>query len=416
MTGELVSAVNSLETVRSTRVLLTVPEPSVFTERETPPKASVILTFRKGARQDEDEIAGITLLVANAVEGLVAENVVISDSTGRVISKTTDLITEVTTARTALRKLEEKAREQKIIEILMQTYGNKIGGLDPVAVGTDGNPLGDTITDVASVHVTADIDHNMIETETTDYDPETVVSKEMIQSEKSEGVPIPSAVGVPGVTSNVLGSGSVSGAGEYTREESTTEYDAGITRTISKETPKLVSLSTAVNVNSAVLASPPPGGSLADPTLESDEMKQIRALIAGAVGYVAGDPVIKEPVVQFMRFASAPGPVPVPVVVTTWWRNPWIIAGILAATTLGLIGFLLLKPRLAKTGVEAEEDAEALPGVDEDELQALLARQREALEDEEREQQRRRRQALVDLAGANPEEIERVIRHWGEAN
>ena len=361
-------------------------------------------------------IAGVTLLVANAVEGLLPENVIVSDSTGRVISESADPINEVTNARAALQKLEERAREQKIVEILMQTYGNKIGGLDPAAVDADGGPLGDTITDVASVHVTAEIDHNMIETESTEYDPETVVAKELIQSEKSEGVPIPSAIGVPGVTSNVLGSGSVSGAGEYTREESTTEYQAGLTRTLSKETPKLVSLSTAVNVNAAVLATPPVAGSAFDRTLESDEMRQIRALIAGAVGYVPGDPVIQEPTVEFMRFASAPGPVPVPVVLTTWWRNPWIIAGILAAISLGLLGFLLLKPRFAKTGAEVDADAEALPGVDEDELQALLARQRESLEDEEREQQRRRRQALVDLADANPEEIERVIRHWGEAN
>jgi len=299
---------------------------------------------------------------------------------------------------------------------LMQTYGNRIGELDPAAVDAAGDPLGDTITDVASVHVTADIDHNVMETESTSYDPETVVLKELIQSEKSEGVPIPSAVGVPGVTSNVLGSGSVSGGGEYTREESTTNIQAGVTRTLSRETPTLISLSTAVNVNSAVLATPPPPDSFADRSLETVEMQQIRALIAGAIGYIPGDPVIQEPVVQFMRFASVPGPVPIPVVVSTWWRNPWIIAGVLAAITLGLLGFLVLKPRLARTGVGEEADAEALPGVDEDELQALLARQRDALEDEEREQQRRRRQALVDLADANPEEIERVIRHWGEAN
>lgn len=410
LTEELVSAINSLDTIRTSRVLLTIPEPSVFTEKEQPPKASVILTFQQASRPEDEEVQGITLLVAGAVEGLTAENVVVSDSSGRVISKITDEATAQLSERRALRELEEESREQKIYEILMQAYGNKIGSHIPDPA--TGDPTGETITAIASVHVTADLDHDLLETETTDYDPETVVSKEQITSENSEGVPIPSAVGVPGVTSNILGAGSVSGAGTYTREESTTEYQAGITRTLAKDTPKLLSLSTSVVVNAAILPGVLPLD-LSDRSLETPEMRQIRTLIAGAVGYTAGNPTILEPTIEFMQFAPLPGPIPPAVVVMTWWRNPWIIAGVLAAATLGLLGFLLLKPRLARVTAGGDE-AEALPGVDEEELQALLARQREALEEEERDQHRRRRQALVDLAEANPEEIERVIRHWGD--
>jgi flagellar M-ring protein FliF len=414
LSEELQSAINSLDTIRTSRILLTIPEPSVFTEKQQLPKASVILTFQQASRPEDEEVQGIALLVAGAVDGLVAENVVVTDSRGAVISKISDEGAVVLTERRALRALEEEPREQKINEILMQTYGNLIGSnvLDDA-----GEPTPEVITAIASVHVTADLDHGFLETETTRYDPETIVSTEQITSESSEGVPIPSAVGVPGVTSNILGAGQVSGSGTYSREDSTTQYEAGITRTIAKKIPELVSLSTAVVVNAAILdPATILGLDLSDRTVETVQMRQIRMLIAGAIGYTAGHPVILEPIVQFMQFVPLPGPIVLlPTGTPAWWLNPWIIAGILGAVVLGLVGFLLVKPRLARVTASGDE-AEALPGVDEEELQALLARQREALEEEERDQHRRRRQALVDLAEANPEEIARVVRHWGDAN
>ncbi|MAF11942.1 flagellar M-ring protein FliF [Candidatus Poribacteria bacterium] len=403
----LTRTINSLETVRTSQVHLTIPEPAIFTERETPPKATVVLTFRQGAMPEESEVRGIANLVSGAVDGLIPENVTINDSRGKVISKTSDAISMVEGERRALRKLEEEPRVQKINAFLNEMFGNRIGEVDP--------QTGETITGIASVSVTADVNHDLLETESTQYDPETVVSKEQITSENSEGVPIPSAVGVPGVTSNIAGAGSVQGAGTYTNEESITEYQSGVTRTVAKETPKLISLSTTVSINAAVLPGVLPLD-LSDRALETPEMRQVRSLVASAVGYDGIDATIKEPTVEFMRYAPMPGAIPPPVVVTTWWRNPWIIAAILGATSLALLAFLLLKPRLAKVGAKDEEEAEALPGVDEEELQALLARQRDALDEEEKEQHRRRRQALADLADANPEEIGRVMQHWGEAN
>ncbi|MBT3270507.1 flagellar M-ring protein FliF [Candidatus Poribacteria bacterium] len=401
----LTRTINSLETVRASQVHLTIPEPAIFTERETPPKATVVLTFRQGAMPEESEVRGIANLVSGAVDGLIPENVTINDSRGKVISKTSDAISMVEGERRALRRVEEEPRVQKINAFLNEMFGNRIGEVD-----ADGG----MITSIASVSVTADVNHDLLETESTTYDPETVVSKEQITSENSEGVPIPSAVGVPGVTSNIVGAGAVSGAGTYTNEESITEYQSGVTRTVAQEKPKLISLSTTVSVNAAVLPGVTPIQDLSDRTLDTPEMRQVRSLVASAVGYDGIDPAIKEPTVEFMRYAPMPGaPLPA-VVITTWWRNPWIIAAILGATSLALMAFLLLKPRLARKPVE--EEAEALPGVDEEELQALLARQRDALDEEEKEQHRRRRQALADLADANPEEIGRVMQHWGEAN
>ncbi|GIX07169.1 MAG: hypothetical protein KatS3mg115_1572 [Candidatus Poribacteria bacterium] len=332
------------------------------------------------------------LIVANAVEGLTPENVVVSDNNGVVLSRRRDAAALAEEERRRLRELAERTREEKIMEILNRAYGNKVDGT--------------TVTSVGSARVTAEFDHDQIQVERVTYDPETVVAREYIVSESTEGVPVP-AVGVPGVTSNILGVGAVAGSGTQTREESITEYQAGTTHEVRQQAPKLVSLSTAVVVNSQVLNSPP-----GTPEYIA-EQNQIKNLIYAAVGYDPANPdgVIKEPRVEFIRFAplpeipTAPTRAPVP-----WYRNPLaILAAILGLLALVLLA-LLLKPRLAR---EAAEEAAALSEEERRALEAALEQQR-ALEESAEARARRRRQALIDLADASPEDIERVLRYWEE--
>ncbi len=386
---ELQGVVQQLESVRQARVLLTIPQPTVFTEREKAPTAAVLLTLKPQGIAEE-EVRGIVHLVSNSVEGLTPDNVVVSDSSGRVISKSYDGASAMGEEQAKMREQEERPLEAKILGILISAYGNRVDGT--------------AITSVAVPVCTARFDHDTLETETTTFDPESVVAKERIVSESSEGMPV-SPVGVPGVTSNILGVGGMPGTGTYSREESTTEYSSGATTQVRRQAPKLVALATAVTVNSQVLPT--------EATARGDEMASIRRLINSTVGYdaTATDGVIQEPTVEFISFAPLP-PMPIADVTVIWWRNPLVIViAILGLLSLALIA-LLLKPRLAGD----VEGAEALSAADQSELRELLERQRGALEAEEMERRRRRREALIELADAQPEEIERVMRHWGEAN
>ncbi|MBM3215096.1 flagellar M-ring protein FliF [Candidatus Poribacteria bacterium] len=398
---ELENAIRTVEGVREARVHLVLPKPTVFTEREKPPKAAVLLTLKDKPIVPE-EVQGIVHLVANAVEGLDQENVVVSDSTGKTISKRYDAMSILNEEQKEKIDLEERTREEKILDALWTAYGNKVDGR--------------AITAVATAHVTADISHDAVETETTQYQPETVVSKEHIVSESATGVAAPAA-GIAGVTSNILGAGALSPEGDYSREESTTEYQAGMTKEVRRMTPQLKNLSTAVLVNLQVLENPTPNTPAFD-----EETRKIRNIINGAVGYDATvtDGVIREPQVEFLSFAPL-GPPLTPPVPRPWWQNPLWLLVIAAALLALLLLALLVKPRLfpqREEGLLTEPPIEesALPTGD-DEIASALEDQRHQLEQDvlERERRRRRRQELIDLAAADPESIEKVLRQWADS-
>jgi flagellar M-ring protein FliF len=400
---ELQSTIEATDGVIRARVLLVTPRPTVFTEREKPPKASVLLTLRDSTLGD-DAIKGIVHLVANAVEGLQPENVVVSDSSGRTISKRYDALSLMTEEQREFRELEERTREEKILNALSSAYGNRVGQ----------EVNGETVTAVASVNCTAVLEHDTVQTETTQYQPDTVVQKEHIVSENAEGVGAP-AVGVPGVTSNILGIGSSASTGTYSREESTTEYQAGVTKEIRRQAPRLNSLSTAVLVNSQVLNTPP-----GPPGQFTVEQQQIESIIAGAVGYDAAIPtgVIRRPEIAFISFAPLVRPTAPPILPAP---PLWLIllAGVLGLVTLVLVA-LLLKPRFfPRREEELVPEPEVLPTGPTPEDLALEAERRRAealaaVEAEELERRRRRRQELIDLADAEPDEIAKVLRTWLE--
>lgn len=396
---ELANAIRTLEGVREARVHLVLPKPTVFTEREKPPKASVLLTLKEGALQPE-EVSGIVNLVANAVEGLEQENIVVSDSTGKCISKRYDSLSLLNEEQKEKLELEERTREEKILNALWTAYGNKVDGR--------------AITAIATAHCTADVSHDSVETETMEYQPETVVQKEHIASESATGI-LNSASGIAGVTSNILGAGANNPEGEYSREESTTEYQAGFTKETRRQVPQLKSLSTAVLVNLQVLENPSPGTTAYD-----DETQKITNIINGAIGYDPADTtgIIRPPQVEFLSFAPL-GPPLTPPAARVWWQNPlWIVAVLLGIVALTMIA-LLLKPRRVeheeRVPLEPPIDESALPTGDDERASAIEERRRQTeLEALQRERRRRRRQELIDLADADPEAIEKVLRMWSD--
>jgi len=168
--GELERTIETLEAVKSARVHLVLPQPSLFAAEEKPAKASVVLKLKR-AMLDPEQGDAIRSLVAGSVENLSASQVTLVDADGRVNFKQR--------SSSALEADAEQAMEDKLVAML-----------EPLA-GRD------------NVRATVNVSYDEGTEERTDeiYDPSETATLSMQKSEQtvaSRG----SASGVPGTASN----------------------------------------------------------------------------------------------------------------------------------------------------------------------------------------------------------------------
>ncbi len=88
--GELTRTINQMPEIRASRVHIAIPEKTLFTEREREATASVFLKLKQGRELGREQVNGIVQLVAGSIEGLKAENVVVIDSSGKILHKSGD--------------------------------------------------------------------------------------------------------------------------------------------------------------------------------------------------------------------------------------------------------------------------------------------------------------------------------------
>ena len=135
VTENLEQHIEALEDVDSAQVTLVMPETELFSEDQDPVTASVIITPRPGSDiiTSRNKIEGIEKLVTFAVQGLSAENVVISDYRGTVLNDFEDLA-EFDRLELTKRQMDQKAKlENKYKnEILAELRG--IFGEDRVRI------------------------------------------------------------------------------------------------------------------------------------------------------------------------------------------------------------------------------------------------------------------------------------------
>jgi flagellar M-ring protein FliF len=168
--GELEHTIGTLGVVKSARVHLVLPQPSLFSAEEKVAKASVVLKLRR-ASVDPDQADAIRNLVAGSVENLSADQVTLVDADGRVNFKPR--------SSDAAEADAEQAMEAKLVAML-----EPLAGRDNVR---------------ATVNVT--YDHGTEEHTDEVYDPTQVVTLSMQKSEQTSAVR-GQASGVPGTASN----------------------------------------------------------------------------------------------------------------------------------------------------------------------------------------------------------------------
>ncbi|WP_456408422.1 flagellar basal-body MS-ring/collar protein FliF [Caldithrix abyssi] len=324
--GELMRTINQFQEVQSSRVHLVIPEDRLFEENKKG-SASVVVNLKPGADLSPAQLKGIAALVANSVEGIEPENVVVMDSRGDVLlegNKENSLLANVGNQYQMQQNIE-KALQEKVQSIVAGVVGPRN----------------------AVVKVTAELNFDQIERTKEEYDPDNQVL--LSQEEYTE-------------TSNDL----ADSVNNYTVRKVTSNYE--LSKTVERyvsNSGKIKRLAVAVLVNGKYTKVTNEDGSVElkyEPRSE-EELNQIAALVKSAVGYDEERGDVVE--VQNMQLVDSTPPVEEPKFIDQIGFDFWQQLITYALVALGLLlGFILLR-NLLKTSINnlmvpAPEGAPAL--------------------------------------------------------
>lgn len=257
--GELEHTVATLSDVESARVHLVLTHDSLFREQERPAKASVVLKLRRGSLADGEPDA-IRNLVASAVDGLSADNVVLVDASGHLPlgPKTPE----------GMQLTAEQALEEKLASTL------------------------EPITGAGNVRVSVTLDYEHASNEVTQevYDPDKTATLSMQRTEQTTG-PQQLAAGIPGTASNAPNSQALpvypqqQTAAQSAKSESST-YGTSKTDRHTIEAPGRVRrLTAAIVVNDRMVSAAMKNKAAVWQPRSSDEIRNLTALAQAAVGF-----------------------------------------------------------------------------------------------------------------------------------
>ena len=85
--ADLARTIEAIDAVKTARIHLATPEPSVFVRDNSVPAASVMLTLQQGRTLSDAQVRAIRHLVASSVAGMSPEQVSIVDQSGALLSQ-----------------------------------------------------------------------------------------------------------------------------------------------------------------------------------------------------------------------------------------------------------------------------------------------------------------------------------------
>jgi flagellar M-ring protein FliF len=422
--GELQRTIAGLDPVAAARVHIATPDSTLYSSTQAPTTASVAIKTKSGATLSPQEVKGITLLVANAVEGLKPENVTIVNQDGTVLVPSAMAADESGTGADSVSALK-LTQDQLIAKQRYET--NLQENIQSMLDDTLGKRKA-----VARVSTKMNFDANSVESKT--YSPQGTVLSQQSEHESYNGSQpnrqLPQ--GVPGTTSNIGTYQGVQnnqqGTGRYNKSKTTTNYNISEQNAKHIDAPgKVTQTSVAVLVDvpgttaTTTTTSGPQGARTATTTytLSPANVAQIRNTVIAAAGLnlAAGDQVSVE-AVPFNPAVTAEGTTTsttTGVLGIPLWAL--IVIGLLGA--LGLAGFLATRMR-RETNFRPASDlpsfdatlAEELPPFEEhpmlDGAPGIAAPIRSAA-DLTREQMI---EYVTTVAQENPDSIAKLVKLW----
>lgn len=385
----LEATIDSIDGVRSSRVLVNEPSPSLFGESSAGASASVFVDLTPGSALSPSQVRGIMNLVAHSVSGLLPQEVSVVDQTGAVLSSSALTNNSQAAGVSSVSQAEMAAENAMSSQIRTNVQNMLTQVLGP----------GNAVVQVSTV---MNFNHSTVHS--VSYG-KGVLSQQQVQTSNSTGSTPPStAVGTTSNTPTVTGVSSTSGT---TTSKSTTtinKYDVNTTKTVSSVPAGTISrLTVAVVVNQKLTAA---------------QAKSLRSLVANAAGVnlksgdqltVVGMPFNRTAVDQALAAMQKAQ------------KAQTIRQGAVALAALGLLVvlFLMIRRTLKSRPVLPEVAEISLPtavGAEADfqepvSVADLLNEMRAAKEPSISESARQR---LEDMARNDPETAARLLKAWME--
>jgi len=419
--GELARTIETLGPVKSARVHLAMPKPSLFVREQKSPSASVTVNLAPGRAMDEGQISAVVHLVSSAVAGLPPGNVTLVDQSGRLLTQSNTSGRDLNDAQLKYAADVEGRVQRRIEAILSPIVGN-------------GN---------VHAQVNAQIDFDNKEQTEEQYHPngnpsEAVMRSRQLNESEQVGGPYPG--GVPGALSNqpapannapitantpqngqqnqnaqqTTSTSTANSAGpRNTQRNETTNYEVDRTiRHTKMNVGDVQRLSVAVVVNYRTLTDGKPL------PLTADQLKQIENLTREAMGFSQqrGDTlnVVNS---QFNATDERAGELP-------FWQQQAFIDQLMTAgrwLLVLIVAWILWRKAVRPQLVRREEERKALL----ENAQTRQMPEEEAVEvrlsKDEQTQQRRANQRLSaevmsqrirEMSDNDPRVVALVIRQW----
>ena len=408
--GELQRTIGNLQQISTARVSIVMPEPELFTEKEKPTTASVVLELKSQEQLKREQVRGIVHMVASSVEGLKPENVNVIDSKGNILSafvqeeqqeNNPDPLNGGSTltqqAKLTLHQLEVQQSFEKDLERKINVMLTKVLG---------GNSR-------FAVSVSTELNFDKTENDSEIFEP--VVDGQGIarsqQTEKEQyvgdgGFPATLVGGVPGTDSNIPGYQAVAGANsQYSKEKQTTNYEINRTvkhNVVAPGSPRRISVGVFVD------------------NLQPQQVTSIKQAVVAAAGMDLnrGDQVD----VENMPFDNTQALASLKESQMETQQNFYMTLGkigLLVLMAFGVLLFLrsLLKPKREKKYVDTVEDMleepSMIPQV-EDIITTDVTAEDLARAEAARDAKKRQvvREELFEMANKNPENVAQIIKKW----
>lgn len=275
--GELMRAINSLTSVKQSKVILALPAKKNFLEESKPPTASVVVQLHPGKSLSPEQIRGIRYLVASAVEGLDADKVTVVDDRGKLLSRMGEGTAGISDELIELKGKVEGDMENRIDTILARVVGqSKVISKVDVTLNNK---------QVSSVEEVVDADKSAIRSVTSE--------EETLDGSRTN----PS--GVPGSRANLPGAEAAGQVGfnqNVKKELKTTNFEVPKTvRNVREGSGGIERLSVAVIVDGVMQSTTKDDGTVENKWVprSQEELQKYETLIKSAVGFNAsrGDTV-----------------------------------------------------------------------------------------------------------------------------
>ncbi len=340
--GELARTIMQLQGVHAARVMIVQPENRLLlTDQGVKPTASVFVDVG-GGRLEIDQVNAIRHLVANAVQGLVPDQVAVIDNRGRTLSE--ELKQDPT-----LGSASSQMRYRQQVE---DYFSKKVESMLASVIGP-GN---------AVVRVSAEIDTEATTLTSEKYDPEgQVVRSQTMVEDTSTSAETRTSGGAVGVSANVPEKSAgnetarpVSNS-EQNRKNRTTTYEINHSTTNVTRNPGTVkSLTAAVFIapRYAPVAPAAKGAPAPEPQAQKrspEELNALRQLVINALGLkpVAGqtpDSLVSLQEMPFQTIDRLPAQIEALQTENRWMG--WVEAASRWAAVIGAGAVLLIFARM----------------------------------------------------------------------